>query len=314
MRFPMRTNVCGVRPLGLFALAVFMAAWAGCAATPQPKPGEYRLNEVTIRGEKASARGETKVAIKEYYEALLISQRMDDGAATARSLNNIGCVLYTEGQRAEALNDGERAGQCYEEALRNYQDAFRAYGRLPAQDWKGMAACQGNIGSVYAAQKKWAEAVAAQEAALALDVKANNPDGQAKRWNNLCFIYRITDRKDKAEECLARIKGLIPQCQDKTVLAAYECSLGSLCEKEDAQGALGHYQRAADLDKEAGNSAGLAVDLHNGGRMAEKLRRFKEARDYYERALFINQALNNPYEDIQEDFDRVAKQLGDQAK
>ena len=120
--------------------------------------------------------------------------------------------------------DNERARQFFAQAIEldpTYADAFH------------------NLGSAYAEQAKWEDAIVAYRKALAQTIYAS-PENT---YNNLGYAYWALDRRKEAEEAFRSALQLEPK------LVPSHFWLGVLLEKEGRKDeARRHFQAARDLD------------------------------------------------------------------
>ena len=199
------------RPRVLALLGV-LCLLPGCASTTAD--GEIRKLEARASyeaGAKSVAEGKVSLGLASFRQAAEI----EPGNPVYH--NAVGAVLLNIGRFA----DSEAAFLKAVELDPTYADAFH------------------NLGSAYAEQAKWEEAIGAYRKALAQTIYAR-PE---TTYNNLGYAYWALDRRKEAEDAFRAALQLEPK------LVPSHFWLGVLLEKEGRKAeARNHFRAARDLE------------------------------------------------------------------
>jgi tetratricopeptide (TPR) repeat protein len=191
---------------------VAIALLPACATTTQDE--EIRKLEARSAyeaGVKSVADGHIPLGLSSLRQAAELAPQI------ALYPNAVGAVLLNIGRFPEAQVEFQKAV----ELDPTYADAFH------------------NLGSSFAEQGKWEEAIAAYKKALAQTIYANPQN----TYNNLGYAYWALDRRQEAEDAFRAALQLEPK------LVPSHFWLGVLLEKEGRKAeAKTHFQAARDLD------------------------------------------------------------------
>lgn len=244
------------------------------AATPRD---EDRVAAERAFAEGVRLKGEGKKdslekALKTYQRALALWLSLGDRREEACTLNQIGVVYDSQGDKRKALDHYSRA--------------------LPLmrseKDRGGEALTLKNIGSVYRVMgdKVKAEEYLAQS--LSIWRETGDRTGEAQTLNNLGILYDSTGESQKARDSynlslrISRETGdLYLQGQTLSNIGALYRSLG------DMQKALDYFNQALPLRRAAHDRAGEAYTLNNTGMIYRSMGQTQKAIDCYDQALAI---------------------------
>jgi tetratricopeptide (TPR) repeat protein len=197
------------RPLGLLFVAALLPACASTSAQDQMRGLEARSAYET--GVKSISEGRISLGLASLRQAAEVEPE------NALYHNAVGAVLLNVGRFSDAQVEFQKAV----ELDATYADAFH------------------NLGSAYAEQGKWEEAITAYKKALA-QALYTSPENT---YNNLGYAYWALDRRKEAEEAFRAALQLEPK------LVPSHFWLGVLLQKEGRKDeAKAHLQAARDLE------------------------------------------------------------------
>jgi CHAT domain-containing protein len=149
-----------------------------------------------------------------------------------------------------------------------------------------------NLGEVYQAQGRTAEALDSLQAALAIRREVGDRAGEGGTLNKIGAVYEAQGRYDEA---LASLQAALTIAREVGDRAGEGETLHNLGEVSWAQGrtaeALDRFQSALAIRREVGDRAGEGETLHNLGRVYEAQGRYTKAQDSYQQAIEILEAL-----------------------
>lgn len=194
----------------LLLLALF-AVLPACATTPDAEIRTLEARASYEAGVKSIADGRISLGLASLRQAVEIEPR------NPLYRNAAGAVLLNIGRYPEAEAEFQKAV----EVDPTYADAYH------------------NLGSTYAEQARWEEAIVAYRKALAQTIYAR-PE---TTYNNLGYAYWALDRRKEAEEAFRAALQLEPK------LVPSHFWLGVLLEKEGRKAeARTHFRAARDLE------------------------------------------------------------------
>jgi tetratricopeptide (TPR) repeat protein len=213
-------------------------------------------------------------------------RRGPDHPETARNLNNLGGLLYSQGDFAGARPHYERALSINERMLGpEHPETARCFNNL--------AGVLDSLGDLAGARRYYERALAIRERALGPD----HPD-TARSHNNLGFLLKRQGDLDGArryyDSALAiSERALGPRHPG---IASILNNLGSLLQEQgDFSGALSHFKRALDIrDKALGDHPDTAFVLNNLGNLLRSQHDLAGARPHFQRALGIFETVLGP--------------------
>ncbi|HEX6527699.1 MAG TPA: tetratricopeptide repeat protein [Streptosporangiaceae bacterium] len=249
-------------------------------------------------------------AIVVHSHACLAAQRMDDRAAEAIALGNLGVVAWRQGRYDQAVGFHERALALSQEtgdhvgqgrALGNLGLVHWQHGRYPeaasklAQalalfreigDRTGEARTLSNLGILDWQQERYAPAASYHQQALALYRDMGDGPGEARALGNLGSVYVQQGRYPQAAECQRQALALFREIGYQVGGARALSDLGLVHARQ------GHHDQAADcqrkalaLFREADYPIGEAEALHRLGEVLLAVGRTDEARSHLRHAL-----------------------------
>ena len=204
----MRVSRRGPLPVLLFTAVVL----GGCATTsPEDEIRRLEARSAYESGVKAISESRVSLGLSSLRQAAEIEPQ------NPLYHNAVGAVLLNIGRFPDAQVEFQKAV----ELDPTYADAFH------------------NLGSAYAEQGKWEEAIVAYRKALAQTIYAS-PENT---YNNLGYAYWAIDRRQEAEDAFRAALQLEPK------LVPSHFWLGVLLEKEGRKDeAKAHFQAARDLE------------------------------------------------------------------
>jgi tetratricopeptide (TPR) repeat protein len=217
-------------------------------------------------------------AIGQYEEALKLYRAAHDKGSEAATLNSIGLVYDSLGQK--------------ERALESFNQALPILRKIA--DRSGEAVVLGNIGLIYSSLGERERALDFYNQALPILRAAGNADSEGNILNNIGRIYDSLSNRQKALElynqALARWKASGNVAGEARTLT----NIGSTYEAlGEAAKALEYYQQALALLTKIGDRSGEATTLNNIGFLHYKRSEAAEALRYYVQALSIWRALGD---------------------
>ncbi|MEM8638910.1 MAG: CHAT domain-containing tetratricopeptide repeat protein [Cyanobacteria bacterium P01_G01_bin.54] len=192
-------------------------------------------------------RGEAAAAIATYEQALEIFRETDAWAGEGNSLNGIGQVYLTRGEPETALDYFEQARrvfaqfeddlaaaysqrwigraqrdlrnieaalQAYQQALDTFQAELRREPRDPTSLQTSIEISHTEMGALWFQQADYEAAIAAYQAALAIQAEQNDKIGRAYTLNNLGVVYANQSRYREALDAYNQALAIIRELKD----------------------------------------------------------------------------------------------------
>ena len=195
-------------------------------------------------------------ALKNYYAALKHFEQIRD------SIN----IIYTEIAIATVYHSQKN----YSDALKVYKDALKRSEEIANERLRGM--CSLSMGVLYFEQDNYAEALRMDSTAFEIFEKTGDKKGIA------VFLYE-TGKVFERQGQLENENG------------------GSLASQKKYNQALNNYHSALKIFEELGNEPwGLVNTYINLGNLNTRLRRFAEARNYYQKCIQLSRTMGNKFE------------------
>ena len=245
--------------------------------------------------------GEKQKALDYFNQALPISRAAGDSSGEARTLNNIGSIY-------NSLGDKQKALEYYDQALpilRKVKDRF------------GEAATLNNIGALYHSLGEKQKALEYFNQALPIMREAGDPSGEARALGNIGVVYNSLGEKQKALEYYDQALPISRAAGDLAWEATILGNIGAVYDDlGDKQKALEYYNQALPITRAAGDRAGEAATLNNIGLVYNSLGDKQKALEYYSKALPFKRAAEDPYGEAAtlNNIGRVYDSLGDKQK
>jgi CHAT domain-containing protein/tetratricopeptide (TPR) repeat protein len=240
-----------------------------------------RLGEATTLnnvGFVYNSLGEKQQALDYYNQALPLVRAVGDKGGEAATLNNIGSVYHSLGERQQALD-------YYNQAL----PLVRAVG-----DKGGEAATLNNIGLVYDSLGERQQALDYYNQALPLVRAVGDKGGEAKILNGIGLVYDSLGEKQKALDYYNQALPLVRAVGDKGMEATTLNNIGlAYSSLGEMQQALDYYNQALPLVRAVGDRGGEATTLNNIGLVYDYLGKKQKALNYYNQALPLVRAVGD---------------------
>jgi CHAT domain-containing protein/Tfp pilus assembly protein PilF len=221
-----------------------------------------------------------KSALEKYQQALGLWHEVGDQRWEATTLNNIGQVYNSLGEKQKALD-------YYNQAL----PIRRAVGNR-----SGEATTLNNIGMVYDSLGEKQKALDYYNQALPIERAVGYRSGEATTLNSIGLVYNSLGEKQKAldyyNQALPMERAVGDRSMEATTLSSIGLVYNSLGEKQKA---LDYYHQALPIERAVGNRSGEATTLNNIGRVYDSLGEKQKALDYYNQALPISRAVGNRF-------------------
>lgn len=223
---------------------------------------------------------ETRRAIEQYEQTLIIAHKFGDWYSKGNSLCNLGRAY-------SALGEIPRAIEYYNQAL----DIAREF-----RDRRGEGSRLGNLGNAYAVLGETQRAIEHYEQALAITREIGDWTSQGYHLCNLGNAYIALGEIQHAIRYYKQALFIALKLGDR------RSESGSLSNLGRAYATLGETQRAIELftqalaiSRESGNRLGEGVDLHNLGNAHLELGEIEQAIAYLEQAHAIFETIESPY-------------------
>jgi CHAT domain-containing protein/Tfp pilus assembly protein PilF len=277
-------------------------------------------------------------SIEKYQEAMELFRRAGDRKREANTLNNIGTVYNSLGEKQKALEThnevlpirraiGDRRGEAValnniglvywslgemEKALEKYNEALPI--RRAVGDRSGEAVTLNNIGLVYWSLGEMQKALEKYNEALPIRRAVGDRIGEAVTLNNIGEVYRSLGETEKALEKYSEALSIRRAVGDRSGEANTLNSIGG------AYGALGEMRKALEKYNEAlpirravGDRRGEAVTLNNIGVVYRSLGEMEQALEKHNEALPIFRAMGDRGSEAKtlNNIGRVYYSLGD---
>jgi CHAT domain-containing protein/predicted negative regulator of RcsB-dependent stress response len=214
--------------------------------------------------------GDKQQALKFYNEALPLSKEVGDKSGEATTLHNIGSVY-------DDLGDKQQALKFYNEALPLSKEVG---------DKSGEATTFNNIGSVYDSLGNKQQALKFYNLALPLIKEVGDKSGEARTLNNIGLVYNSLGDKQQALKFYNEALPLMKEAGDKSGEATTLNNIGLVYNSlGDKQQALKFCNEALPLMKEVGDKSGEATTLNNIGSVYSSLGDKQQALKFYNLAL-----------------------------
>jgi CHAT domain-containing protein/Tfp pilus assembly protein PilF len=234
--------------------------------------GERRGEALTLNniGGVYNSLGEKQKALDFFNQALPLHRALGDRREEATTLNNIGLVYDSLGQKQKTLD-------CYNQAL----PLLRAVG-----DRRMEAITLNSIGVIYDSLGQKQKALDFFNQALPLRREVGDRNGEATTLNNIGLVYDSLGQKQKAldffNQSLPLQRAVGNRGGEATTLNNIGLVYNSLGEKQKA---LDFYNQALPLLRAVGNRGVEATTLNNIGTVYASLDEKQKALDFFNQAL-----------------------------
>ncbi|MBL8149820.1 MAG: tetratricopeptide repeat protein, partial [Blastocatellia bacterium] len=216
--------------------------------------------EAVILQNQATAKSR-KEAINKYEESLILWQQLGNKAKEAEILNELG-TLY------DLLGITNKVLDFYTRSL----EIWRVLGNKRHE-----AILLNNIGFVYSRQRNYQLAFDYYSKSIELRRLVGDKDGEAITINNIGIVYSLKGEPDKALEYYTKS------------LEIWQ----SISLETKGKGSFTRFQKAAQVLQQVVGESGEAQGFKNIAGINERLGKYKEALDYYNRSLLIRKKLGD---------------------
>ncbi len=224
--------------------------------------------------------GQTQEAIKPYQKCHKIMREIDDRRGEATSLGNLGLAHYSLGK--------------FERAIDLHQKCHKIMREIG--DRRGEANSLGNLGLAYYSLGKFERAIDLHQKCHKIMREIGDRRGEANSLGNLGLAYYSLGKFERAIELhqqSLKIKREISDRQgEATSLGNLGLAYGSLRKFERA---IGLHQQRNKIAQEIGDRQGEAISLNNLGNAYEQLGKIDSAREHYQAARQLFQALQQQH-------------------
>jgi tetratricopeptide (TPR) repeat protein len=211
----------------------------------------------------------------------IANQRSSKGAEVMASvcLTEQGDCLFDLGR----YGDAEAA---YEERIRQGEQQ---------QDQRGVAVGKGNLGSVRLVQGRYNDSLKAYKEASEIFSLLNETGSVATVWHQIGMTHQKAGQPEAAEEALNQSLAINVLLGDQAGQARALGQLGILYALvlQRPEEAVAFFQRAVDIYRSLGDTAGEGKQLSNQAEALRKLQRFEEARAAIHRAIQCMEAFGH---------------------
>ncbi len=282
------------------------------------KANADRLFEEGLQLYKQQTIESLKEAIKKWEEAGKIYHDLGDRSGEANTLNNIGLVYNSWGEKQKALDFynqslplsravGDRSGEA--NTLNNIGNVYNDLGEkqkaldfynqsLPLKravgDRSGEANTLGNIGNVYNSWGEKQKALDFYNQSLPLKRAVGDRSGEAKTLNNIGNVYNSWGEKQKALDFYNQSLPLFRAVGDRSGEANTLIGIGNVYNSwGEKQKALDFYNQSLPLSRAVGDRSGEANTLIGIGLVYNDLGEKQKALDFYNQSLPLFRAVGD---------------------
>ena len=253
-------------------------------ATEQDK-NAIVAQQIFNEAELLSSEGTTKSlqeTIKKYEESLRLFRAAKDNYREGLTLNQIGFVYDTLGEKQKALD-------YYNQALPL---------RRAVKDTSGEAQTLSNIGFVYDSIGERQKALDYYDLTLSLRKAIDDKGGQAITLTDIGVVYSAIDEKQKALDYYNQALSLYRKVGDKQGEAIAMADIAGVYDDlGEHQKALDYFAQALKLEKEVENAREEAIALNDIGLIYIKLGKYAKALEYFAPALQHHKAAGDRREE-----------------
>jgi len=182
-------------------------------------------------------------------------------------------------------------GDCLRD-LGRYDDAAAAYEECMRQaeqqmDQHGLAVTKCQLGTVRLYQCRYFDALEAHNDSREIHSRLNEPEGVAINWHQIGMVHEKAGQPEAAEEAYNQSLAISVQLGSQARQASTLGHLGLLYKDalKRPEQAVAFFQRAVEIYRAAGNTAGEGRQLNNQADALRKLQRYEEARAAITRAI-----------------------------
>jgi len=229
--------------------------------------------------------GEKQKALESYNEALALERATADRLREATTLNNIGVLYNTLGETTKALEFCNQAVIIFHEVGDDSAEAKRAEAKL-----------LDNVGGIYNASGGKQRALDSYNRALLLERALADRSSEASTLTNIGLVYQALGERQKELSFYEQALPLQRAANDRTGEGRTLTYMGSLYRSWGRkQDALDSYNQALLLERAAGDRSGEALTLNGFGLLYHALGETKKALDTYNQALLVEHEAGDSY-------------------
>ncbi len=227
-------------------------------------------------------------ALKNYFAALRIDEKLNNMEGIASHLSKIGIVYKNQAD--------------YPKALEFYFKALKITEEL--ENKNGIATTLGNIGNVYKEQADYPKALEYYFKSLKIKEELENKNGIATTLGNIGSVYLSQAVYIKALEYYFKALKMAEELGDRNLIAIQLGNIGSVylsqanshnvhpVERDSLLNrALDYYFKSLKMSEELGNKNGIATTLGNIGIVYYSQADYTKALEYYFKALKMSEEL-----------------------
>ncbi|NET55917.1 MAG: tetratricopeptide repeat protein [Symploca sp. SIO2E6] len=219
--------------------------------------------------------GEKQKALEFYNQALPLLRAVRDRGGEAAILNNIGGVYSSLGEKQKALEYFKQALPLFQVEGDRGMEAYTLY----------------NIGSVYDDLGEKQKALEYFKQALPLFQALADRGMEARTLHDIGSVYNDLGEKQQALEYFKQALPLFQVVRDRRREALTLHNIGSVYDGlGEKQQALEFYNQALSIRRAEGDRGGEAVTLNNIGAVYDGLGEKHKALEFYNQALSLSQA------------------------
>ncbi|MFP4296906.1 MAG: CHAT domain-containing tetratricopeptide repeat protein [Spirulinaceae cyanobacterium] len=220
----------------------------------------------------------SREAIALWEEALVLWREIGDREWEAITLNNIGFVYNSLGER--------------EEAIARFNEVLEI--TKTTEDYSSQVTTLLNLGFTYSSMGEKEKALEIYQQGLEIAEEFEYTSPQASLLNNIGNIYQFLGDYEQATQYFSQSIPLLEQLEDKPRLAATLLNVGvSYNYQGQKQEALDYYNQALDLAKAVENNSALATILNNIGAIYNDLGDNEQALTYYQESLALLETMGD---------------------
>jgi serine/threonine protein kinase/Tfp pilus assembly protein PilF len=217
-------------------------------------------------------------AMRNYQESLAITRRLGEKAAMARSLNEMGQLLYGVGKS--------------DEALKNYQDALKL--RRDMGDKKGIGDTLIDLGNLYNERGDLDQALQRYQESLQIQRDLGDEFSQSICLNNMGNVYFVRGGYQEALTFYQQALQLREKLKVPAEIAETVHNLGDTSlRKGQFDQALSRYLRALELYRGLASKRDVAIESHSTAMGFEYQGRYCAALNAEEEALKVFRGLQD---------------------
>ncbi|HSE40441.1 MAG TPA: tetratricopeptide repeat protein, partial [Acidobacteriota bacterium] len=219
-----------------------------------------------------------QAALEDHKKSLAIRQSLNENIGIAQSLNNIGRVYFEQDENDLALENFQKALQL-SETNRNQQ---------------GIADSLHNLGRFHVYQGKYDLALDENQKSLKIREDAGDKAGMAECLRYIARVYFHEADYQTALEYYSRSLSISQSIDDRFQIAAVLSLIGSVHQsRSDYARALEYHQKALEAAQALNDQIYTAYNLECLGSIHEWQGNFDLALEYYQKALELSERMQN---------------------